>query len=43
MLNGSLQICGLQQPVQIILELTRLDRVLALTNTIDEALAKVAA
>ncbi|MCA0350374.1 MAG: STAS domain-containing protein [Chloroflexi bacterium] len=43
MLNGSLQICGLQQPVQIILELTRLDRVLALTNSLDEALAKVPA
>lgn len=40
-INGSLHICGLQQPVQIILELTRLDRVLVLTETLDQALAKV--
>ncbi|KPL80499.1 hypothetical protein SE18_23815 [Herpetosiphon geysericola] len=42
MLNGSFQICGLQQPVHIILELTRLDRVFVVTTTIDEALAKIA-
>ncbi|MFM8321491.1 MAG: STAS domain-containing protein [Chloroflexota bacterium] len=36
--GGDLHLCGMQQPVQIIFELTRLDKAFAIFNTEEEAL-----
>jgi anti-sigma B factor antagonist len=35
--NGELRLCGLQQPVRMIFELTRLDRVFEIFSTQEEA------
>lgn len=39
--QGDLVLCGIQQAIRVIFELTRLDKILTMTATQEEALAKV--